>query len=147
VTPQDVDMIDYCYHQVIASKDHEIEVLKKKNVSLMRDHEYKDTEMEILKRKYRSLKDEFLKQRARLGADAEYREREFAIEKKQLLREIDWALRGVAPEDDEDMSDDEDSIESPAEYYARKEMLRRSPLSVRDLIQEREVDIAKYGYP
>lgn len=139
VTAQDMDMVDYCYHKVIASKDDEIEVLKQ-------DQEYKDTEMEILKQKYRSLKHAALKQKHQLEAQAEYREREWAIEKKQLLQEIDWALRGVVPADEGDTDSDEDSIMGRKEEpFTRKEMSRKSPTSVRNLIQEREAQIAKHS--
>lgn len=139
VTPQDMDIIDYCYHKVIASKEHEISALKKTNKALMRDHQYKDGELEMMKQKFRELKEVALKQRARLLAEAEYREREWAIEKKQLLQEIDWALRGIAPQEHYDDYDDDDlDTVTDDNCGFRSELLNHSPTSVRDLIYEKE---------
>lgn len=145
VTPQDMDMIDYCYHKVIASKDHEIEILKKTNEGLLRDHECKDTEMDILKQKYRKFRHAALKQQDQFEAEARYREREWAIEKQQLLQEIDWALRGSVPKDDNDTVSVDDSSVDRKESFTRKEMLSKSPTSVRDLIKEREAQISKHS--
>ena len=138
-----MDMIDYCYHKVIASKDHEIEVLKKTNEGLLRDHEYKDTEMDILKQKYRSLKHAALKQQDQFEAEAEYREREWAIEKQQLLKKSTGHCEAPFLQMKMIPTVSKISIVDRKESFTRKLMLSKSPTSVRNLIQEREAQIAE----
>lgn len=144
VTPQDMDMIDYAYHKVIASKDHEIaskdheiaskdheiSVLETTIKALMRDHKYKDEEMERIMEKYH-----WLKQAVRV------RERQWAIEKQQLLEEIDWALRGVSPEEQDVVYHKDNGVDDGNGF--QRGSLSRSPTSVRILIDEREAEIAK----
>lgn len=151
ITPSDMDMIDYCHFKIIADKKQEIHVLKKTNKSLMRDHHCKDQEMDAMKIKIRSLRkenDKKDKQLARQLAEAEYREKEWAIEKRLLMEQLD-RLRGVTPiqqEEEYPFNGDSERIVTPGHQGDRRRALvRQSTSSVRALIQEKEAEIQKYS--
>jgi len=146
-----MDMMEYTHFTIVQQKKQEISVLRNINLSLMRDHCQKDHEMDNLRKKNIALKREN-KELARVLAEDEYGAREWVIEKKQLLEELE-RLRGTHEQVSEDYFSETDSegsildLEDEEEEHGRRKGLQRTlsfSMSVRDLVQDIEADIEKH---
>ena len=152
-----MEMIDYCHAVLIEKKEEEIQTLTKLNKSLARDCRQKKQEMIALKQKYLLLKREN-KELFRQLTEVEYCEREWEIEKKQLMQEFNQVCgtsdkqqvtekyfsetetESILEDDDENVHD----LQSGGLQGSRLSTSMSMRMSVRDLIQDIEDDIEKH---